>query len=109
MLLWRDRSKEECSLTWEDEVVEAESAPETGSTFQVQELTGWSRDLSVEVAGRGRVSHTGSVALRARAHGTGLSEGLSVATARRGFTPVHDRGQVLADLAVTIADGARVL
>jgi Transposase DDE domain group 1 len=75
----------------------------------VQELTGWSRDLSVEVAGRGVVSHTGAVALRALADRTGLSEGLSAATARRGFTPVHDRGRVLADLAVTIADGGRVL
>ena len=29
--------------------------------------------------------------------------------ARRGFTPVHDRGRVLGDLAVCIADGGRVL
>jgi Transposase DDE domain group 1 len=79
------------------------------STFQVHELTGWSRDLSVEVAGRGVVSHTGSVALRALADRTGLTAGLSAALARRGFMPVHDRGRVLADLAVTIADGGRVL
>src|SRR4051812_19696953 len=109
MLLWRDRSKEKCSLTWEDEVVEAESAPETGSTFQVHELTGWSRDLSVEVAGRGVVAHTGSVALRALADRSGLTTAVSSALARPGFEPVHDRGRVLADSAVMIADGGRVM
>src|SRR4051812_28325034 len=109
MLLWRDRSKEKCSLAWEDEVVEAESAPETGSTFQVHELTGWARDLSVEVAGRGVVAHTGSVALRALADRTGLTTSLSSALTRRGFAPVHDRGRVLADTAVMIADGGRVM
>jgi hypothetical protein len=40
---------------------------------------------------------------------TGLTAQLSAATARWGFVPVHDRGRVLADLAVAIADGARVL
>src|SRR3954469_16929762 len=80
-----------------------------GSTFQVDEFTGWSGDLAVEVAGRGVVSHTGAVALRALADRTGLPAGLSVATGRRGFHPIHDRGRVLADLAVAIADGARVL
>jgi hypothetical protein len=104
-----DRSKEECPLTWEDEVVEAESAPEKESTFQVDELAGWSQDLTAEVAGRGVVSHTGSVALRALADRTGLTAALSSALARRGFTPVHDRGRVLADTAVMIADGGRVM
>jgi hypothetical protein len=36
-----------------------------GSTFQVYESSGWSQDLTVEAAGRGVVSHVGSVALRA--------------------------------------------
>jgi hypothetical protein len=75
----------------------------------VHELTGWSRDLSVEVAGRGVVSHTGSVALRALADRSGLAGALSLALTRRGFAPVHDRGRVFADLAVSIADGGRVL
>ncbi len=69
----------------------------------------WSRDLRVEVAGGGVVSHTGSVALRALADRSGLTGALSVALARRGFIPVHDRGRVLADLAVMIADGGRVM
>lgn len=75
----------------------------------MHELTGWSKDLSVEVAGRGVASHAGAVALRALADRTGLTGALSGALARRGFTPVHDRGRVLADLAVAIADGGRVM
>jgi hypothetical protein len=55
------------------------------------------KDLSVEVAGRGVVSHTGSVALRALADRTGLTAGLSSALARDGVAPVHDRDRVLAD------------
>ncbi|MGZ6798025.1 MAG: transposase [Nocardioidaceae bacterium] len=104
-----DRTNEKCSLTWEDEVVEAESTPETRSTFQVHEFTGWSRDLTVEVAGRGVVAHTGSVALRALADRTGLTAAVSSALTRRGFDPVHDRGRVLTDTAVVIADGGRVM
>ena len=69
----------------------------------------WSKDLTVEVDGHGVVSHTGSAVLRLIADNTGLTAGLSRALARRGFTPVHDRGRVLGDLAVCIADGGRVL
>jgi hypothetical protein len=49
------------------------------------------------------------VLLRALADRTGLTSGLSLALARRGFLPLHDRGRVLADLAVAIADGAAVI
>ena len=69
----------------------------------------WSKDLTVEVDGHGVVSHTGSAALRLIADNTGLTGGLSRALARCGFVPVHDRGRVLTDLAVCIADGGRVL
>jgi len=75
----------------------------------VEHLTGWARDLTVEVAGGGVVSHTGSVALRALADRTGLTGATSAALAVRGFVPVHDRGRVLTDTAVMIADGGRVL
>jgi DDE family transposase len=71
--------------------------------------TGWSRDLSVEIGGRDVINHAGAAALRLIADRTGLTDGLSRALARRGFTPVHDRGRVLADTAVLIADGGRVL
>jgi hypothetical protein len=63
----------------------------------------------VEVGGRGVVSHAGSAVLRLLADNTGLTGVLSRALRRRGFTPVHDRGRVLVDAAVCIADGGRVL
>ena len=72
-------------------------------------VTGWSRDLSVEIGGRDVINHAGAAALRLIADRTGLTGGLSRALARRGFVPVHDRGRVLADTAVLIADGGRVL
>ena len=72
-------------------------------------LTAWSKDLTVEVDGHGVVSHAGSAVVRMIADGTGLTAGLSRALTRRGFVPVHDRGRVLADTAVLIADGGRVL
>jgi hypothetical protein len=69
----------------------------------------WSKDLTVEVSGHGVVSHAGSAVLRLLADRTGLTGALSGAVRRRGFTPVHDRGRVLVDAAVCIADGGRVL
>jgi Transposase DDE domain group 1 len=75
----------------------------------VGELTAWSKDLTVEVAGRDVINHAGAAALRLIADRSGLAGGLSRALARPGFVPVHDRGRVLADAAVLIADGGRVL
>jgi hypothetical protein len=72
-------------------------------------VTGWSRDLSVEIGGREVINHAGAAALRVLGDRTGLTGGLSRALARPGFVPVHDRGRVLADTAVLIADGGRVL
>jgi len=69
----------------------------------------WSNDLTVEVGGHGVVSHAGSAVLRLLADRTGLTGALSRAVRRRGFSPVHDRGRVLVDAAVCIADGGRVL
>jgi hypothetical protein len=74
----------------------------------VDELTAWSRDLTVEVGARSRVAHRVRSAAAA-ADRTGLTGALSRALRRRGFTPVRDRGRVLADTAVLIADGGRVL
>ncbi len=71
--------------------------------------TAWSKGLDVTAGGQGIVSHAGVVLLRALADRTGLTGGLSGALARRGFVPVHDRGRVLADLAVAIAGGATVI
>lgn len=69
----------------------------------------WSKGLDVTAGGQGIVSHAGVVLLRALADRTGLTSGLSRALARRGFIPLHDRGRVLGDLAVAIADGATVI
>jgi len=75
----------------------------------VCEFSSWSKDLTVDIAGHDVINHTGAAALRILADRTGLTSGLSRALARRGFVPVHDRGRVLVDAAVLIADGGRVL
>ena len=69
----------------------------------------WAKGLSVEVGGHGVVSRAGSAATRLLSDRTGMTGGLSWALARRGFVPLHDRGRVLADLAVAIADGATTI
>jgi Transposase DDE domain group 1 len=77
-------------------------------TFQV-DVTAWSKGLSVEVGGHGVVSHVGSGLLRLVADRVGLTSALSAVLTRPGFWPVHDRGRVLVDLAVAIADGATTI
>lgn len=47
---------------------------------------GWSKDPTVEVAGHGVVSHTGSAVLWVVADNTGLTAAWSATLARRGFT-----------------------
>src|SRR4026207_1485999 len=78
-------------LTWENEGVEATVLRGSRGTFQVGELTAWSRDLTVEVGGHGVVSHTGSAAVRMLADRTGLTGALSKALRRRRVTPGHGR------------------
>jgi len=56
--------------------------------------------------GKGQVGHVGGVHLRLLAERTGLTGALSAALARPGFVPLHDRGQVMVDLAVAITLGA---
>jgi hypothetical protein len=72
------------------------------------QVTGWSKGLEVSGGGQGVVSHAGLALLRHLADKTGLAGGLSRALATPRFL-VHDRGRVVADLACTIADGARVI
>ena len=67
--------------------------------------TSWSAGLSVTGDGVGVVAHAGSIATRLLADRTGLTSHLSAALARRNFVPGHDRGRVLADVAVMLADG----
>jgi hypothetical protein len=55
------------------------------------------------------VAHAGSAALRLLADRTGLTSELSAAMACRGFVPAHDRGRVLTDVAVMLADGGEAI
>lgn len=71
--------------------------------------TSWWAGLSVIGDGTGVVAHAGSAGLRLLADRTGLSEALSAALTRRSFSPVHDRGRVLADVAVMLADGGEAI
>jgi hypothetical protein len=71
--------------------------------------TAWSKDLRVTADGTGVVSHVGAALLRMLADRAGLTGALSVGLARTGTFPVHDRGRVLVDLAVMIADGGEAL
>jgi Transposase DDE domain group 1 len=71
--------------------------------------TAWSKDLRVTTGGTGVVSHVGAALLRLLADRAGLTDALSAALARRGRWPTHDRGRVLVDLAVLIADGGEAL
>jgi hypothetical protein len=79
-----------------------------GGTSAVQS-TAWSRDLRVTADGSGVVSHAGAALLRMLADRAGLTGALSAGLARRGRWPVHDRGRVLVDLAVLIANGGEAI
>ncbi len=59
--------------------------------------------------GVGVVAHAGSVATRLLVDRTGLTGELSTAMSRRNFVPGHDRGRVLADVAVMLADGGEAI
>jgi len=72
--------------------------------------TQWHPSVVVSSGGRGVVSHVGARLLSDLADRLGLGDGLSAAMAptkrrRRG----HDRGKVLVDLAVALADGGSAI
>ncbi len=71
--------------------------------------TSWSAGLSVSADGVGVVAHAGSVATRLLADRIGLTGELSKAMVRRNFNPGHDRGRVLTDVAVMLADGGEAI
>ena len=71
--------------------------------------TSWSTGLSFSADGTGVVAHAGNVATRLLADQVGLTDALSAAMARRGFTPTHDRGRVLVDVAVLVAGGGEAI
>ncbi|WP_373366736.1 transposase [Demequina lutea] len=59
--------------------------------------------------GTGVVTHAGSIAVGLLTDRTGLTKDLGRAIARRSFVPVHQRGQVLVDMAVMLADGGEAI
>jgi hypothetical protein len=73
------------------------------------QFTAWAQDLRVTADGTGVVSHVGAALLRMLADRAGLTSVLSQAMSRRGWRPGHDRGRVLVDLAVMIADGGEAI
>ena len=82
--------------------------PRSRSTFQGKR-NAWSQGLSVTADGTGVVALAGSAALRLLADKVGLTGGLSAALSRRSFSPVHDRGQVLVDVATVLAAGGEAI
>src|SRR6266571_2209375 len=78
-------------------------------TFRVNDFTAWSKALTVTADGDAVISHAGAAALRLTADRTGLTTALSQVLRREGFTPGHDRGRVLADTAVMMADGGNTV
>ena len=70
----------------------------------MQAITEWSKNLRVEVRGDDVAQHAGNAITRMLADATGLSEALSAAVSRPEV--IHDRGAVLRDMAVAIADGS---
>ena len=69
----------------------------------------WAAGLSVTADGTGVVALAGSAALRLLADKVGLTGELSTALARRSFSPLHDRGQVLVDVATVLAAGGEAI
>jgi Transposase DDE domain group 1 len=79
-------------------------------TFRVNDsISAWSKGLTVTADGDAVISHAGAATLRLTAVRTGLTTALSRVLRRDGFTPGHDRGRVLADTAVMMADGGNTV
>src|SRR6266536_747119 len=83
--------------------------PMSRGTFRVNDSTGWSKGLTVTADGDAVISHAGAAALRLTADRSGLTTALSRVLHRDGFTPGHDRGRVLTDTAVMMADGGNTV
>jgi hypothetical protein len=85
------------------------AAPTKEGTLRVK-TNPWRPKLKVTLGGKGAVGHAGARLLADVGDALGLTAGLSQAMAptkqrRRG----HDRGRVLADVAVMLADGGEAI
>lgn len=65
--------------------------------------------MKVATGGRGVVAHAGVVLPRLLADRVGLTAGLRGVVARRGFSPLRDRGRLLADVVASLVAGASCL
>jgi hypothetical protein len=72
-----------------------------------QRTGGWTASLDLAGSTTGLVPAVGVPLLRLLAEESGLRAGLSKALHRKDFHPAHDRGQVVTDVAVALAHGAR--
>ncbi len=75
----------------------------------MHDSTRWSQRLTVTGNGKNVIAHAGAAALRLLADRTGLTQALSDTLYRNDFTPGHDRGRVLVDAAVMMADGGNTI
>ena len=71
-----------------------------------QRTTRWAASLDIAGSTAGLIPAVGVPLLRLLAQKSGLRAGLSKALQRKDFHPVHDRGQVVTDVAVALAHGA---
>jgi Transposase DDE domain group 1 len=71
--------------------------------------SGWSTGLKVATGGQGVIAHAGVVLPRLLADRIGLTAGLRSVVARRGFTPLRDRGRLLTDAVAALIAGASCL
>lgn len=71
-----------------------------------QRTARWTSSLELSGSTAGLVPAVGVPLLRLLAEESGLRAGLSKALDRKDFHPVHDRGQVVCDVAVALAHGA---
>jgi len=70
---------------------------------------GWSKGLKVATCGRVVIAHAGVVLPRLLADRIGLTAGLRRLVARRGFSPLRDRGRLLTDTVAALVAGASCL
>ena len=71
--------------------------------------TSWATGLEIAGDDERLVAHAGLLPLRLLAERTGLRAGLSAAMRRRGSSPLYDRGQLLADLALVLIGGGEAI
>src|SRR4051812_46333635 len=104
-LMWIEKSASELGKS----ECRCQNNPEPEGTFLVHDSTRWSKGLTVTGNGKGVIAHAGAAALRLVADRTGLTQALSHTLHRDDFTPGHDRGRVLIDAAVMMADGGNTI